>query len=154
MPGASGYNRSSFRAKGPELFTEMKVELIVSNTDGSSKVLKTTTIKPVFPDVVFYPDDPLEGPNYLKAFQGESSLTGDGELGVRAEPYFFSLSELTSLIYGWKINGAYSNENEKSQSLVFRAKDSTAKGQAGISLQIQNVKNVGQNGKSEVVINF
>lgn len=151
---ASGFGRSSLRVKGPELFSEMKVELTVSTLDGLSKVVKQTIIQPVFPDVVFYPEDPLEGPNYLKALGGEASLEGAGEVGVRAEPFFFSLADIGSLTYGWQINGAYSNENEKSQTLVFRAKDPSAKGQANISLQIQNEKNIGQIGKKNVVINF
>ena len=149
----SGLGKTSIRVRGPELFSKMNVEVNVLTDFGSSSQTQKITIEPIFPETIFYREDALEGPNYSKVLERPAKF-GEGEVGVRVEPYFFSLSEMNFLDYAWKINGFLSKQYEKSRVVIFRTKEKAEKGGASILLEIQNQKNVGQISKGSATLEF
>ncbi len=149
----SGLGKTSIRIKGPELFSKMEVEVAVSNRTGSTSQNKKLTIEPIFPELIFYREDALEGTNYAKVLENPAKF-GEGEVGVRVEPYFFSLSEINFLDYAWRVNGFLSKQYEKSRVVVFRNREGQEKGRVSVSLEVQNQKNVGQISKASAMLEF
>ena len=87
----------------------------------------------VSPKLVFYADNPLEGPFYGKALGNKITLKTK-DINIRAEPYFFN-NEDGKTTYRWSMNGksVKSGKNPNTISLVSEENS----GQAGINFEME-----------------
>lgn len=101
----SGTGKQSFDFN-MERFDDYVITLKISSADNNAKYEKSVRFSAwdFNPKIIFYKEDPLEGPNYSRALAGEYKME-NSEIGVRAEPYFFSNSGARKINYGWTING-------------------------------------------------
>ncbi len=89
LTDASGIGRSTLVASAPIKYRDATVTLIVTSQDSGVVAQATAEITPRDPLVRIYPFDPLLGPNYDKALEGEYTLNAT-EGTLRAVPYFFA----------------------------------------------------------------
>lgn len=89
------------------------------------------------PKIIFYKEHPLEGPRYENALK-EGFDIGYEEIGLRAEPFFFSSDNLS---FNWKMNGKSISADEAPNILKLRAPEGE-EGETSIGLDIKNNLNV------------
>lgn len=87
----------------------------------------------VSPKIVFYQDDPLEGPFYGKALGNKISLKIK-DINIRAEPYFFN-QEDGKTTYKWSMNGKSVKAGKKPNTISLVSEESS--GQARISFEME-----------------
>ncbi len=105
MAPASGLGKDTYVFKAPIGGTK-EIKVIVETIDGRLRAQQTALIPIAKPELRFYVDNALTGPNYAKALTDNFKLTGERAL-LRVEPYFFpnSLVKGGDLIYRWSLNG-------------------------------------------------
>ena len=104
------------------------------------------------PQIIFYKNSPLEGVLFNDALADETTLE-DGEIGVRAEPFFFSLGDLDGKSYKWLMNGNKIGA-EKLPNVLNLRPDKGVNGFSMIDLRIQNFIKVMQSARKSLKINF
>lgn len=154
-PDGSGVGKSSFtfRTAGP--FNKSVVSVEVSNYEKTVRAKNFAFIKNGRPELLFYKDSPLEGPDYNNAVGGSLDLpAGTNEISVRAEPYFFSIPRKESLFsFIWTVNGE-KTAGEKPNVIDFRIEPGSGDGQASVWLNIKNKFKDFQRAESGFLINF
>lgn len=100
LTDASGIGRSVLVATAPIKYRDATVSLLVTSQDSSVVAQATAEISPRDPVVRMYPFDPLLGPNYDSALEGNYTLNAT-EGTLRAVPYFFS----TQPSIEWSVGG-------------------------------------------------
>jgi len=93
----------------------------------------------VSPKLVFYADNPLEGPFYGKALGNKITLKTK-DINIRAEPYFFN-NEDGKTTYRWSMNGKSIKSGKKPNTISLVSEENS--GQAGINFEME--KEIGNN---------
>jgi hypothetical protein len=121
------------------------------------------------PKIIFYKDTILEGPLYGIALKDEVNLTSN-EIGIYAEPFFFSDKNFAGLpyiwktdedkgdfnqgiLYNWQMNGKEIIPTENPNTVDLRISGESS-GFADIILNIRNMTNVMQSTEKQIRINF
>lgn len=141
----SGYNRTSFILSGTKEKYSQKVVVSASSFDGSKNTKKIIKITSVEPAVVLYEKsikNILNSPFLGQALSGAKEVNSKG-LVIRAEPYFFSKTDLENnkLEYIWKINQSSIKNLKKQQreiNFVPPTKESAGQQQSSIQVTIKN----------------
>lgn len=136
LKDSSGPGRNSFLVKLSD-FGDYTIGLKVSSRDRRASFQKFLHLSAenADPKVIFYKDDPLEGPFYGKSLRNSVNLSSK-EISIRAEPYFFNNSQ-GDISYQWKMNGENIKSGKKPNTLSLRAeKDS---GTAEVGLEIKKI---------------
>ncbi len=151
FPSSSGLGKSSFTfMMGNDLSAE-EITVTVSNYDQSELAVASVNVVPVETEIVFYKDDPLKGPQYNNVLSGEFSLTEENII-LRAEPFYFSISDLTKLVYDWFMN----DNSVKAESLPNELSLNTG-GQSGssdVGLNLSNSSNLFQYATNNIKFNY
>lgn len=148
----SGYGKRTISYKLSSFSREENIKVVVSSYNKTLIAEKRIKIETTPPKIIFYRENPLEGAQYNKALEKETDLYG-GEISVRAEPYFFSNSNLSRLSYQWKMNGDSMGTGERKNVVDFRAGEGIT-GSALVDLVIQNPISILQSASNNFKINF
>ncbi|MBU1246674.1 hypothetical protein KJ973_00330 [Patescibacteria group bacterium] len=148
---SSGYNRTSFILSGAKEKYSQKVVVSVSSFDGSKNTKKIIKITSVEPAVILYEKsikNILNSPFLGQALSGAKEVNSKG-LVIRAEPYFFSKTDLENnkLEYIWKINQSSIKNLKKQQreiNFVPPTKESAGQQQSSIQVTIKNTATYAQ----------
>ncbi|MFH1956810.1 MAG: hypothetical protein ABIJ28_04140 [Patescibacteria group bacterium] len=151
-PDLSGYGKRSFSYKLSNLASEENIKLTVSSYSGILIAEKTIKIKTQSPEIIFYEEKPLEGPDYNNALLDELDLFGS-EIVIRAEPFFFSKNSVSQLSYNWKMNGQSFWPDYQPNVVDLRAPEG-ASASSLVSLQIQHPFILLQSAVKSIKINF
>ncbi|OHA53781.1 MAG: hypothetical protein A2Z62_01500 [Candidatus Terrybacteria bacterium RIFCSPLOWO2_02_42_20] len=87
----------------------------------------------VLPKLVFYADNPLEGPFYGKALGNKITLKTK-DINIRAEPYFFN-NEDGKTTYRWSMNGKSVKSGKKPNTISLVSEENS--GQARINFEME-----------------
>lgn len=153
---ASGAGKNSFTFQLRD-FDDFDVVLKVSSRDNAAVFEKGFTLSAdsisTKPKILFYENNPLEGPRYNKALAREIVLS-NGEIGIRAEPFFFSRGALARLSYEWTMNAEKIFPEQFANVLSLRAGLANGGGRSVIDLRISNPVNILQTAKERVEISY
>lgn len=153
---ASGAGKNSFIFQLKD-FDDFDVTLKVSSRDNSAVFEKGFTFSAdsisTQPKILFYENNPLEGPRYNKALAREITLS-NGEIGIRAEPFFFSRGALANLSYEWTMNAEKIFPEQFANVLSLRTGPANGGGRSVIGLRISNPVNLLQTAEERVEINY
>lgn len=150
LPSFSGVGKNILTVSSPKLFGESVITVTASAADGSVKAKKTISINVFNPTVIFYKNHSLGGVMYNAALSSNEQR-GDGEISIKAEPYFISKGE-GGLKYIWTVNGRPAIPNSNDFSLITVEPDKS--GSVDIGLKINNPKNVLQTVSSNLRIDL
>ena len=87
----------------------------------------------VSPKLVFYADNPLEGPFYGRALGNKINLKAK-DIAIRAEPYFFN-KEDGKTTYKWSMNGKSIKSGKKPNTISLVSEENS--GQARINFEME-----------------
>jgi len=87
----------------------------------------------VSPKLVFYADNPLEGPFYAKSFGNKVTLKTK-DIAIRAESYFFN-QEDGKTTYRWSMNGKSIKSGKKPNTISLVSEENS--GQARINFEME-----------------
>lgn len=124
FPASGGYGKSSFSFVNQILDKQNRIE--VSLTDGTKSANGAFSFLPYEPEILFYENDQLKGPQYQKSFKDGDIFTDKARLSVLAEPYFLSKNfKSNNNIKGvWKLNGREFSSKIKN-GLVINTRETT-----------------------------
>lgn len=147
----SGYGRDTLVLNGSLLGREEQVDVLV--TDPTTNLVATDfiIINPIEPEIIFYENSPYYGPIFDKAIRG-LELEAE-ETQILAAPYNLSKEPLGKLVYDWRLNGVSVPELKNSRTAIFK-KPEEGSGQSAISLSIENLNRILQQGSGQVNIQF
>ncbi|MBI5045589.1 MAG: hypothetical protein HZC14_01115 [Candidatus Niyogibacteria bacterium] len=150
---ASGANKDSFVAQLPDS-DDYLVTLKLSDQADEINFEKSImlTARKTSPEIIFYEDNPLEGPIYAKALSGAIKLS-QGAINLRAEPFYFSKENISALTYGWSMNDQPTPTEEKPNVLNLRAPENTT-GETVINLTIKNLSRLLQSADATLRVMF
>ncbi len=148
----SGYGKNVLVLNGAFLGTRERVEVLVRDPGGTLVATNAITISPIEPKVVFYENSPLYGHIFDSALKNTFSLTGE-EVQVIAAPFYFSSEASQNLKYSWRLNGTRVDDLSGSRSAIFR-KPEEGSGRSNISLSIENLNHILQQGSANLSIEF
>jgi len=151
LPDSSGQGKNTLNFYAPETGGDI-IEVSVSDAQESVNAANKIAIGVENPKILFYENQPLEGPQYQKEL-GESISLGKPELILRAEPFFFSKRALPILSYEWQMNSQKIETPQKPNLLNLTA-PSGQKGTSVISLALENSKNILERASKTIQINF
>ena len=153
IPDASGAGKDSFAFRLND-YEKFAVGLRVSSRNKSVEFEKYTDISAdgAKPKVVFYADNPLEGPHYGSALTREGNLLSE-EMAIRAEPYFFADSPAGGVgdifSYQWTMNNKEINPDSFPNILSLRTG-----GESGSSVLGLKIRRGFQSAENFIKINF
>lgn len=152
MPVLSGKGKNTFNFYTSVAGTDV-VKVRVSNNDQSITAENSIQIKISDPKIIFYEENPLEGPEYQKEL-GDTLDLGKSELILRAEPYFFSKRALSIIPWEWQMNDKKIAAPQKPNVLHLNIPKGTAQGSSFIKLSLSNIMNVLETAEKTLQINF
>lgn len=134
LKDSSGIGRNYFLIKLSD-FGDYAVGLKVSSRDKRVSFQKFLHLSAENsePKVIFYKDDPLEGPFYGKSLRNSVNLSSK-EITIRAEPFFFNNNQ-GDTSYQWKMNGENVNSGKKPNTLSLRAEKDSGKAEVGLEIK-------------------
>ena len=134
---ASGVDKNTYSIKFTDIFGGETIGVTVSDQQNRQIFQKSIKIKRGEPEILFYEEDPLEGPLYQRTILGSLELAGQLEIVIRAEPYFFPNGDFFDLLRIWKMNNEkvepFSNPN-----FIGLTVPEDIKGEALIELKVNN----------------
>ncbi len=148
---ASGSGKKTFTFYAAPAGTE-NIEVRISNPNNTAIAVKQIQIPINEPKILFYEENPLEGPQYQKEISPVFSMAKP-ELILRAEPFFFSKRAIPLLSYEWKMNGKNAVNQAKPNVINFSAPEN-AKGNSIIELLAENPKNILERALKTLKIQF
>ncbi|MDP3052287.1 MAG: hypothetical protein Q8N42_02145 [bacterium] len=151
LPDSSGQRKNTLNFYSSETGGDT-IKVSVSDSGGNVNATNQIAIGVENPKILFYENQPLEGPQYQKELEESISL-GKPELILRAEPFFFSKRALPILSYEWQMNGQKIETPQKPNLLNLTA-PSGQKGTSVISLTLENSKNILERANGTIQINF
>ncbi|MEK7647329.1 MAG: hypothetical protein AAB378_03120 [Patescibacteria group bacterium] len=150
---ASGVNKDSFIVQLPDSDNHT---IAVKLSDRANEITFEKSIiltaKNASPEIIFYEDNPLEGPIYAKALLNSLKLA-QGAINLRAEPFYFSKENISALTYEWEMNNESVLAEEKPNVLNLRAPEN-ATGETIINLTIRNLSRLLQSVNATLRIMF
>ncbi len=150
---ASGANKTSFIAPlldSDDHLLSLKLSDMTNEITFEKGIILTA--KNISPEIIFYEDNPLEGPIYARALSGELKLT-QGAINLRAEPFYFSTKDNSNLTYTWNMNNQLTSAGEKPNILNLKAPENFA-GETAINLTIKNMVSLLQSADAALRIIF
>ncbi len=150
-PDISGVGKRSFTLRSADVFNKNKINVTVSNYDKSITAEKNISITIGQPKIIFYEENPLEGTRSNQAMQKDFQMASD-TINIRAEPFFFSTTNLKNLLYEWTMNNQKIATEEFPNILsLIRGEQS---GRSAIGLKISNPINIMQFAENSLNINY
>lgn len=144
----SGFGRQSFEFSIPIIGSENSVRAEVSSPNEDIKAIKTIFVPLADPQVLFYEENPLQGPKFNRALA--SFKTGSpSQIDFRAEPYYFSSP---SLVYNWLINGISAKKEPPFNILNLKVGEGFL-GDILLNLMVENFDNPLETKENNVKIN-
>lgn len=150
MPESSGQGKNTFLFRLADL-DEYVVGLNVTSRDGKAGFQKYFTLSAgkTKQKILFYKDNPLEGPDYNIALSGDMDISSSG-MSLRAEPYYFTGS---NLYYKWSMNGK--KLDIKGFPNVLSLRSESGGGVSKIGIRVAGaISNIFQNEENFIKINF
>jgi hypothetical protein len=148
----SGYGKYSFVVRNSYLDPTDSASVNVSGSTGSGST-GTITLAYSKPQIMIYENSSAFGLRLNKLLNGGFSL-GNGEIGLSAEPFYFSKTKGTivekNMQYKWVINGTTVTPPETPNKLTVRG--SAQEGTANVSLTITNISTLFQEAKQTMSI--
>lgn len=141
----SGLGKDQFKIKLTPSRNLITVKISTSDREISS--VKSITITPAQPKVIFYENHPLAGMLLNKSLGNNLELVSD-EISIQAEPFYFS-SE--NIVFNWLSNNKSIDTNSSINNRVLFGKPSSA-GESQIKVIAENKANINQ--KAEALINI
>ncbi|HEY9586330.1 MAG TPA: hypothetical protein VJJ27_01660 [Candidatus Paceibacterota bacterium] len=129
------------------------VEVIVTSRDQKFIASDSVSITRVVPYLTFYRYSLLFGTNFNE--QENSSITGSGEIGVRAVPFFFPVDPNSRFQFPelqWKLSGG-TVDNRGLPYLVVQ-NPNVGRASGAISVSVKNPKRFGEDVPVNVGLNF
>ncbi|MEW5907755.1 MAG: hypothetical protein AB1643_01040 [Patescibacteria group bacterium] len=148
----SGYGKNSFSFKSSAMIGQDNIKLTMTDYNKKILVEKRVLINIVQPKIIFYEKNPLAGIKYNLALSDKIDL-GGGEMSIKAEPYFFSLSDLDQLFYQWNMNNKDINMENDPAILNLRTPEGGS-GYSFINLRVKNPLSILQFADKSLTINF
>lgn len=132
----SGYGKNTLLIDRTETGKEMRIEVVVSNKEGSVNATNELFLAPSEPKLLAYIYSPANGILFNRALQGQMKM-GTKELSIAAVPYYLSAykESVRYLNYEWKMGNEKSNVID--QIFTVRNKASTA-GETTINVSVFN----------------
>ncbi|MEK7607901.1 MAG: hypothetical protein AAB484_03215 [Patescibacteria group bacterium] len=149
IPDASGANKNSFAFQIND-HEKIPIGLRVSNKNKSANLEKYMDVSTdrTRPKIIFYGDNPLEGPDFGNALEVETNLSSK-EMAIRAEPYFFANPPVGGLSYSWTMNDQEINPDAFPNVLSLRTS-----GEPGSSIIGLKIRGAFQSAEKFIKINF
>ncbi len=154
LKAQSGYGKNSLTIPGGFGAETFNISVTASAVDGSSSGIGKLSLGPINPQVIFYEDSLLYGPIYNRSLADNFNLLGQ-EIRVRAEPYFFSITEdhsSTPLTFTWAVNDAEVSD-QQNPVITLRGPQGFS-GSSLLSVQVKNATKIFQTGSKTSTINF
>lgn len=138
-PNDSGIGKDIYLYRGTYTLNDDTIDTTVSSGDGVLFISKKTRISISEPKIVFYENKPLEGVRYENFLGGNFNII-EKEVTVRAEPYFFSFSNINNngANFLWQLDGKRLDSNPDKKSEFTLRKPEKGSGHANISLKVEN----------------
>src|SRR3989338_407144 len=152
LPDDSGMNRNTLLTRLNDT-GDYVIGVKVSTKDKmvSAQKYLHLSAEGVSPKLVFYADDPLEGPFYNKSIGNKITLKTK-DINIRAEPYFFN-KEDGKTAYSWSMNGKVIKSGKKPNTISLVSEENS--GQAEISFEMgKETENNLQSAKGRINIAF
>lgn len=147
-----GYAKNSILIEQNRMRTEELITAILSSRDERSSSRQTVTIPTINPEIHWYTKD-TAGYRKLQNINAGARIAR-GNINLVAEPYFFSINNLSNLIFDWKMNNQqiYLNETSKPNELTVNNPMET--GQVTFNLSLENNKTFLQTANKSVSLFF
>lgn len=142
LPSRSGQGKNVLEIDTERGDTQAKINLIASNKGGKNFVSRELIIPLTSPEIAFFENRPLAGPNFHKQIIGNFDLY-ETETSFTAFPFFWPLSDANDLDYIWKVNNLVAGNVDQPQFLTVRQPSGGA-GQNQISLQVRSDSEIAQ----------
>ena len=152
LVSASGFGKRTLSFYSAEAGNEI-IELSVSTLSGKTVAQNSIIIPISRPKILFYEENPLEGPQYQKELGNDFNL-GKSELILRAEPYFFSKRALSIIPWEWQMNDKKITASQKPNILYLRVPEGATQGKSLIKLSLSNILNVLETAEKALQIDF
>ncbi len=151
----SGYGKDSFSFLGTLLPKATEISVEVSSMADGTRASADLELDPERPSILVYQDDPIYGVLYNKALLDTFTLSND-EATFVAVPYYFSgkTPAVTHLDYLWSMNGADISGVAKKNRVTLRRSGQAEAGSVGVSVGIENSRNILQNAGYDFSISF
>ncbi len=132
------------------------ITVSISDSSGEALAENSKTVAFNSPKIIFYENSPLYGILYNRAVNFGYNLGTKEELKIVAKPYFFNTNTDTSadLDYAWNVNGDSVTLPGRKNELLLRQTDTSSKGSASVSLDINNAAKIFQYTKDNFDVNF
>jgi hypothetical protein len=155
IEGVSGYGRNTFTTKGQLIERPAQVTVEVSAVGSNLIATQTTNFKSTTPEIIAYENNPILGVVYDKAVLGDFLLERP-QVDFEGIPYFFSTETKNSpsLKYTWSINGIVVTSKIPTENYLLLRNDKNTDGYASISVTVEHVENLLQNGTTQLGLNF
>ena len=130
---------------------EHRVDLVARSENGAASTQKSTRIKSVNPEIVFYQRSALTGKKPIALFDF-AARTGQS-LSVIAEPYFFDLATLPTIIGTWIANGrVVPRETGQDSRILQLAIPEDTSTYAALLFRFEDKTNVFQRARNNLII--
>lgn len=151
IPASSGLGKNTLIFYGGETGSET-IGIKVSTIGGGAIAENQISLKIEQPQILFYENLPMEGPQYQKEL-GNNFTLAKTEMSLRAEPYFFSRRALQKISYEWQMNDK-KIENPDKPNLLNLTVPASGSGVSLIRLSMSNPLNILEMAEKQLQINF
>lgn len=148
----SGYGRNTLILNGSILGRNESVEVLVTDPVNNLVAQGFIDIAPIDPEIIFYENSPYYGHIFDSAIKNAFNLDAE-EVQIWAAPYYFSKESSGNLKYEWRLNNATVTNLSDSRTAIFKKPEGES-GESSISLSIQNLNRILQQGSASLKIKF
>lgn len=152
IASASGTGKSAYSFSFSELRDTEKIGIEISNAQKTEFYKKTITIKMKQPEILFYEENPLEGPLYQRSISQNFAMQKQ-EMVIRAEPFFFPKEDVENLSLNWSA-GRESITPLSRQNIIGLTTLLNMEGESVIGLTVKNTRKLFQEVANEFKLNF
>jgi hypothetical protein len=151
-----GTGNDSIVVSGSVPIKDIAVGVQALSSSGNILAEASKTISAGDPKILFYEDSPLYGVLLNRAIVGNYSLGGKEELNVVAKPYFFNIESQNGndIDYKWYVNGTLVILSGKKNALLLKQVNTSLKGTANVSLDVNNLARIFQFASANFSVNF
>jgi len=153
QPTSSGYGKSSYVFKKDFIETKNNISVRIEGREGTPNIEGVLTLNEGFlPQILFYLKDP-QGRLLLRSALEENDSVKMSPFTISAQPYYFS-NDLSSLDFGWKINGETSSIEKTAGLVDITLSNSNSVNVADIFVSIKNPQKLYEQLSSSLIINI
>lgn len=132
----SGKGRNVVKIKTANADSQVKISLIASNQSGQNSAKETLIINLNQPEIAFYENRPLSGPNFHKQIASSYDLY-EKETSFLVVPFFWPKSDFNNIKFLWRVNNSLAEAAENPEILTVRQPESGS-GQNQVSVQLES----------------